>query len=606
MRSALRLVPASLLALCACVIVDRPLAAQAFRPVLQATTTSPVAEQKEGTTTSTGARPAVYTSDAMEEMLAASRRTTARLLPPPGMIPPPDDQFQRVPNDYRSSPGYRPSLGQVIPATSVQPLNDEAPLRLGGAGVLPLGSVPMDQVNLEAPEPMEPALSDSRRQTIPPMEGRKPATLQLPPQGTEDPVSPAAAQLDATGPLHPPLDYLEEPPASSIIDSPGQDQVVLPRPELPGESYPEPQIQPWENPLANQPDPFPLPSPQQDLSDPYFSPAADDPLAIPLVAALPCDTCAGQSSSGCWNCGSGGQICYPDNFWGRTRLGRFLYGVQAGICCPDPCYQPQWTMLANASFFSESARPQTRQRFRWDYFRGYPFVDSAEYVWASANGLGPAAEPQIDFHDLTMYVETGSEKFSFFVATPYRSAYLDSGGHYAGFSDIQTGTKTLLHDTSLVQLTFQFKTYLPTASPGKGLGTGHVSLEPGLLLGIQLTERSFLQAEVAEWIPIGGDPDAAGALLRYSTSYNRRLFQSLSKNELIATIEYSGLSFQDGNYTDPVTLTPVPLSSLHLGRLGSGLRFNICDKINFGAGVQVGLTDQSPEATFRTEIQFQR
>ena len=111
-------------------------------------------------------------------------------------------------------------------------------------------------------------------------------------------------------------------------------------------------------------------------------------------------------------------------------------------------------------------------------------------------------------------------------------------------------------------------------------------------------------AQIGEWSPIAGDTTFAGALLRYSVSYNRTLFEMPSNTSLTGTIEYSGISFQDGAYTDPDTLLPVSASNESIGLLGTGLRLNICDKMNFGFGVQYGVTDISPRTAFRTEIQF--
>ena len=294
--------------------------------------------------------------------------------------------------------------------------------------------------------------------------------------------------------------------------------------------------------------------------------------------------------------------------WGRkksSRVGRFFRGVVDGICCPDPCYQPRWTMLANASFFTDSARPQNRQRYRWDYNSNFDFQDRAEYFWAQSGTLGPDAESFIDYDEISAYVETGGDKFSVFLVTPYRAIDLASDGHFAGFADLVAGTKSLLHDTELLQVSFQFETQIPTSSPSKGLSNGHVSLEPSLLLGIALSDVSFLQAQISEWIPIGGDADHAGALLSYSTSYNRVLWNSHDRTNLVGTIEYTGVSFQDGLFTSPTTLTTESASNETFSSMGGGFRLNICDKINFGVGSLFTLTDNHwAETQIRTEFQI--
>jgi hypothetical protein len=89
--------------------------------------------------------------------------------------------------------------------------------------------------------------------------------------------------------------------------------------------------------------------------------------------------------------------------------------------------------------------------------------------------------------------------------------------------DLIAGTKSLLFDCELKQITFQTKFITPVGNAPKGLGTGHLSIEPSLIVGINLGPRSYLQAQIAEWIPIGGDPTYSGALVHYHVAYNRTL-----------------------------------------------------------------------------------
>lgn len=288
-----------------------------------------------------------------------------------------------------------------------------------------------------------------------------------------------------------------------------------------------------------------------------------------------------------------------------TRLGRFCHLVTQSVCCPDPCFRPRWTMLANASFFTEAVRPQARQRFRWEFNNNFRSPDRAEFLFGRAGAVGPAAEDSIDFHDLTYFVETGGDRLSLFIETPYRSIDLDSGGHFAGFADLTTGTKTLLHDSEIFQVATLFEVEIPTSNPTKGLSNGHVTLKPSLLFGVKTSEESYLQMQITEGIPIGGDPDFAGAYLSYSASLNRVVWGDVNNTSLIRTLEYSGVTFQDGAFTDTAAGgATVFTSGESFGLLGGGLRLNICNKINFGVAGLFRVTDISPDATVRTEFQF--
>ena len=214
----------------------------------------------------------------------------------------------------------------------------------------------------------------------------------------------------------------------------------------------------------------------------------------------------------------------------KTRLGRFGCILYEEICCPDPCYEGKWIPLANAAFFVDGARPVTQTKMGFDAGTGFTQPDRAEYFWAQANGSGKGPAPtspylgevKLQDYELVNYTEAATGKFSLFVVTPYRSIYPEQAGHAAGFSNINIGTKSMLFDSELFQITFQFRTYIPSGNPTTGLGTGHASLEPSLLLAVNLAKDTYFQGQLAEWIPLGGDPGYQGAILHYHASLNLR------------------------------------------------------------------------------------
>ena len=64
-------------------------------------------------------------------------------------------------------------------------------------------------------------------------------------------------------------------------------------------------------------------------------------------------------------------------------------------------------------------------------------------------------------------------------------------------------------------LTFQLRTYVPTGDSESALGTGHVSLEPGLLFYQRLSDRLVLQGQLTDWIPVARHGSEAGNVLSY-------------------------------------------------------------------------------------------
>lgn len=313
---------------------------------------------------------------------------------------------------------------------------------------------------------------------------------------------------------------------------------------------------------------------------------------------------------GCVECRS----CVPGQFHqcppvlAGSHVGRFLHAAYHNICCTDPCYDPQWWALADAAFYTPGARPVTQQRFRWDAGYDMVYPDRAEFFWARSGGGGAGPStivPSLRFHQLSMYTEVAHGSFGAFFVMPYRSVYTTLGGHEAGFSDLNFGTKAMLHDTELMQLTFQFRTYTPVGVASRGLGTGHVSLEPSLLLGLNLSPFSYFQGQVAEWIPLGGDPDYAGALLHYHFAYNHSLAGSPEGVHLIGTAELNGWSFQDGAYSAYPSTQLLPASNHTYLSGGPGLRVVICDAIDFGVGAAFSFTrDQWADQLYRSELRL--
>lgn len=287
---------------------------------------------------------------------------------------------------------------------------------------------------------------------------------------------------------------------------------------------------------------------------------------------------------------------------------RLYNAMTEALCGCDECYEPQWHLVESASFWIDSARPQNRTRLRWDYGGNMILPDRAEYFWAKVGGRGPSAQPgsftvnSLDYHEMSMYAETAHGNFSAFIITPYRSLYMNEAGHSAGFADLQIGTKSLLHDTPMLQVAMQMTTSIPTANSRSGLGTGHVSLEPALLVALALTDRTSMQAQVAQWIPLGGDPDYQGALLRWGVALNRIVWQHDQDNVATINLDLAGWSFQDGMYTDPILGAQRANDETYV-YLGPGARWLLCGKFEFGVGGIFALSDRHfAEQIMRTDF----
>jgi hypothetical protein len=352
------------------------------------------------------------------------------------------------------------------------------------------------------------------------------------------------------------------------------------------------------------------------------APAKDAPLSGAGIIQAGCRTCGSPlhsesfSDMGCDSCGGN---CVPGHFGcapctADSCIGRFFCGIHDCLCCPDPCYEPRWIAAADSAFFVDGARPANQTRLRWDSGLNMQFPDRAEYFWARAdgNGKGPRfpihgfrGETSLDYNDISMYTEIASGNFSASVDVPYRSIDPQQANHAAGFGDITIGTKSMLFDCELMQVTFGFKTTLPSGNFTKGIGNGLVSLEPSLLVAIRLAQNTYWQSQVSEWIPLGGDNDYSGAILHYHFSLNHVLWKPIEDVQLIGTAEFNGWSFQDGAYTDPVAGAFQKASGDTYISIGPGLRLVICDKVDFGVGAAFSVTNHHfADQLYRTEFRW--
>jgi hypothetical protein len=285
---------------------------------------------------------------------------------------------------------------------------------------------------------------------------------------------------------------------------------------------------------------------------------------------------------------------------------RFLNGLYHCICCPDPCYLSRWRSLANAAFFVEEVKPITQIRLGGLFAGEYQFPDKAEFLFAQENakgphysgpallpGVRPPGAPNVDYSQGYLFFEGAIDRFGLFINLPYLNVEPTLYPGASGFGDMSIGTKSLLLDCELIQFTYQFTTFIPTGNFLKGLGTGHVSLEPALIAAIKLTQNTYFQVETAYWFPIGGTPTFQGPVFHYHLSLNQMLLRCGCEKpiEIIGTAELGGYEIAGGAFTSPVTGLPVSAKDVgNIVQAGPGLRLVVCNKIDIGCGSQFALT----------------
>jgi hypothetical protein len=236
-----------------------------------------------------------------------------------------------------------------------------------------------------------------------------------------------------------------------------------------------------------------------------------------------------------------------------------LENLQAAAEAPSAAPSETGSALAlgGASFsaagYIDNAIPVTMFRLRFDAAYDDNRPDRAEFFYpkcgCNPGGTGPLRpETRVDYQDISSYLEVAFDKrFSAFVEVPVRFLNPEQNENTAGLSDINAGFKYAFVACDDHFLTFQFRTYAPTGAGSHGLGTGHTSLEPAFLAHERLTDRLALDAELRDWVPIGGT-DFEGNVVRYGVGLSY-LVLNRDNFRVIPVVELVGWTVLDGKET---------------------------------------------------------
>jgi hypothetical protein len=371
-----------------------------------------------------------------------------------------------------------------------------------------------------------------------------------------------------------------------------------------------------------------------------------DPKNKSGIVQVGCASCGGGNSlldgapgvigdpgtGNCPTCGCSGGCCYPgrkpcDCDCGDWFGGRFLTALYHATACPDPCYEPRWLPVANAALFVDGVRPVTQLGLRGDFGYNLAFPDRSDYFWAQdkgfknvdgvmSTGKGPTrptlianfGEPKVDYKEGWLHTEGARGAFGLFIDLPYEQVTPQTYPGASGFGDMDIGTKSVLLDSELLMLAFQFKVFIPTGTFSKGLGDGHVSLEPSLLSTLKIGPATYSECQLAYFFPIGGDQSSQGPVFHYGLSLNQILCQCGCEKAItvVGCVELTGYEFTGGAYTDP--FTGRLLASRNVGSIvnaGPSVRLDLWNVVDFGIGGQFALTsDHLSESLLRAEFRW--
>ena len=227
-------------------------------------------------------------------------------------------------------------------------------------------------------------------------------------------------------------------------------------------------------------------------------------------------------------------------------------------------------------------------RFRFDSAYGNPTPDRAEFIYGQCgcfggNAPGPLLpETNVDFQEFRPYLETAlTRRLSLFVEAPIRMINPEVNPNAEGFSDLQVGFKRALVQRNGKFVTAQLRMYTPTGDARQGLGTGHFSIEPGLLYLNRVSDRTTTQGEFQVWIPtsdstaqVGADTrNFAGTILRYGVGGGYDLLVAdtcCERRRLTGVLETVGWSVLDGLVLENGAAAPAQTTIVNVK---SGLRY---------------------------------
>jgi len=271
-------------------------------------------------------------------------------------------------------------------------------------------------------------------------------------------------------------------------------------------------------------------------------------------------------------------LCYPPPCCTTTAPAPAAGETTANVPVEEAMAAPSLPSLASGvqggrgiayGSYIDSALIRNQLRLRYEVANDDNRPDRAEFSYAQCGcfrlaGIDPKApgppkmETGVNYQDIRAYGEIAFlPRLSGFVEVPVRFLQPEQNNNTAGLADMNFGFKAALISCDDHVLTFQLRTTVPTGADSRGLGNDLVSLEPALLLWGQITDRLYLEAELRDWIPIGGT-DFEGNVLRYGVGLSYFVLgepqlpgRSVESNWALApTLEFVGWTVLSGKESD--------------------------------------------------------
>jgi hypothetical protein len=197
--------------------------------------------------------------------------------------------------------------------------------------------------------------------------------------------------------------------------------------------------------------------------------------------------------------------------------------------------------------YIDNAIPVNQLRLRFDASYDYPFPDRGAFGYSrSALDPGQSAEPKANAQEFSTYAEFALlPRLSAFVEAPVRAINPTIDPDASGLGDVNAGGKfAFIYQEDFVA-TLQLRVYAQTASKQSHLGSGHSTIEPGLLTFARLTDRLIAEGELRLWAPLTQDGGYNSDVIRYGLGASYRAWERPGL-AVLPVAEFVGWSFLDG------------------------------------------------------------
>jgi len=212
-----------------------------------------------------------------------------------------------------------------------------------------------------------------------------------------------------------------------------------------------------------------------------------------------------------------------------------------------------------APYILDTVMPTNQYGIRFDAAYHWRAPDLGELLVAqpqSAGGTGlPVADKRLNYQDFDFVSEFGNSTVSAKTIIPLRLIDGTDNGDTAGLGDVEMDTKLVMLNGEYIKFAQFTGMHFNSGDSMKGLGTGHISIEPGMLASLKCSDETYLHAEMKFLFPIAANAEQKSNLLTWGLGLSHVLYD-YDSFAVIPSVEAVFYTVYNGGFIEP---GPVPV-----------------------------------------------